>query len=512
VARPVRVHAAPLARAALLGALSSGALLGLATCSTERPREVFRRVELAPPGSGAAPASAGAGAVPSTGGASGRGSGAGGKGSGGTGGTGDGSGGSSAASGGKSGDGNGGSGAGGSGATGGTGGNPAPNPEGGAGGEPEPEPEPEDDCGPPPVTVGSFTRERLRAAASDCAMHAYCRFGAAAARLEERVRTYAASPSAPSLEAARAAWRRAMARWSRVELFQFGPLASRAQSAGKDAYQGLGIRERIYSWPLTARCRVEDQLASQAYRTQGFGNVLVSSKGLFGLEYLLFYEGSDTACLPVTATGKTWATLAADELASRKRDYAVAVAENVSVETSGLAALWRPDGGNFFQTFVSASGYPNEQEALNVLAWALVYVEREVKDWKLGIPAGYTVMHPVSGPEAPFSGVSADNLRENLRGFRGLFEGCGEHGEGIGFDDWLVEAGHPELAVEILGALASAQAAMEHAPPLERATPAELEALYRAVKGLTDLLKGDLFGPGSPLNLKLPEGVASDTD
>jgi len=257
---------------------------------------------------------------------------------------------------------------------------------------------------------------------------------------------------------------------------------------------------------------VEDQLASQAYRTQGFGNVLVSSKGLFGLEYLLFYEGSDTACLPVTTTAKTWGTLAPDELASRKRAYAAAVAENVSVETRGLLASWRPDGGNFRQTFVSASGYPSEQEALNVVAWALVYVEREVKDWKLGIPAGYTLMHPVSGPEAPFSGVSTLLGRENLHGFRSLFQGCGESGEGLGFDDWLAEAGHAELATDLLAALTSAQAVADAAPPLEQATPAELEALYRAVKALTDLLKSDLFGPGSPLNLKLPEGVASDTD
>jgi hypothetical protein len=208
-----------------------------------------------------------------------------------------------------------------------------------------------------------------------------------------------------------------------------------------------------------------------------------------------------------------WPTLGVDELASRKRAYAVAVAGNVTAEIRALMELWRPEGGNFRETFVSASGYDgSEQEALNVLAWALIYVEREVKDWKLGIPAGYTLMHPVSGQEAPFSGVSTENLRENLHGFRSLFEGCGEEGEGLGFDDWLVEAGHADLASRILTALAGAQSVVGAAPPLEQATPAQLEALFRAVKALTDLLKGEMFGAGSPLNLKLPEGVASDTD
>jgi hypothetical protein len=161
---------------------------------------------------------------------------------------------------------------------------------------------------------------------------------------------------------------------------------------------------------------------------------------------------------------------------------------------------------------VSASGYPSEQEALNTLAWALIYVEREVKDWKLGIPAGYTLVHPVSGPEAPYAGTGTENIRANLRGFQGLFQGCGAGGEGIGFDDWLIEAGHPELAAALIAALGTARAAADAAGPLAELSSSELEALYRAVKGLTDLVKGDLFGPGSPLNLELPEGVASDTD
>jgi predicted lipoprotein len=504
-----RFRAAPGVRVAFFGALSSMALLGLATCSTERPREVFGAVSL-PPATGAGPGNGGGSGAPANGGASGRGSSAGGSSVAGSGGSGDGSGGRTGGTGGKSNTGSGGSDAG-RGGSGGSAGTSVPS-EGGEGGEsPVPTP-PEDNCGPPPITSGPFTKARLREAASDCATHQYCRFEATADWLEKRAAAYATDPSAENLDVARDAWRRAMAAWSRVELFQFGPVASRAMSAGKDSHQGLGIRERIYSWPLTARCRVEDQIASQAYLTQGFANVLVSSKGLFGLEYLLFYGGSDTACLPATATGKAWPTLGTDEITARKRAYAAAVAGNVTAEIRGLIELWRPEGGNFRETFVSVSGYPNEQEAMNVLAWALVYVEREVKDWKLGIPAGYTLMHPVSGQEAPFSGVSSENLRGNLQGFRSLFEGCGEDGEGIGFDDWLVEAGHADLANRLLAALSNAESAADTAPPLEQATPAELEALYRALKALTDPLKAEMFGAGSPLNLKLPDGVASDTD
>ena len=110
------------------------------------------------------------------------------------------------------------------------------------------------------------------------------------------------------------------------------------------------------------------------------------------------------------------------------------------------------------------------------------------------------------------SGWRTAAIRENLRGFRGLFQGCGPDGEGLGFDDWLSEAGHAELASDILTAYGAAQAAADAAPELDQASPEQLEQLYQVVKHLTDLLKNDLFGAGSPLGLSLPKGIEGDTD
>jgi hypothetical protein len=47
---------------------------------------------------------------------------------------------------------------------------------------------------------------------------------------------------------------------------------------------------------------------------------------------------------------------------------------------------------------------------------------------------------------------------------------------------------------------------------LAQASDAELEQAYQSVKALTDLLKNELLGTGSPLNLDLPDSVAGDTD
>lgn len=368
-----------------------------------------------------------------------------------------------------------------------------------------------DQCGGAPVSEAAFTRAALRSAAAECARWQYCRFETSARQMQEAVEAHAALRTAASLEAARAAWLEAMSLWSEVELFQFGPLGSKSEAAGRDPYHGQGIRDVIYAWPAVGRCKVEDQVIGRGYASS-WSTVVISGRGLFGLEYLLFYPGSDSACPPSSSTSKVWATLSEAELQTRKLEYAAALADDVSKRAVALRQAWQPSGGDFASTFVSAAGYPSEQEALNVLAWSLVYIERELKDWKLGVPAGYTLTHPVSTPEAPYARVGIDNIRANLRGFRSLFEGCGSAGEGLGFDDWLIAADQAELARDMLLALGAAQAAADAFPPLDAATAEELDSLYLAIKALTNLLKAELFGPGSPLNLKLPAGVEGDTD
>jgi len=204
--------------------------------------------------------------------------------------------------------------------------------------------------------------------------------------------------------------------------------------------------------------------------------------------------------------------LSADDLRERKARYAAAISADLRTQSQALIDAWSPSGDNFLESFKLAQGYPSEQEALNVLGWALIYVEREMKDWKLGIPAGYTMTAPVSLAETPYAGLGTEALRENLRGFRALFQGCGAQGEGIGFDDWLEDAGHGELSGMIIEAYDASQRALDALPPMPMASKEQLDSAYMTLRVLTNLLKGDLFGAGSPLGLKLPASVEGDTD
>lgn len=303
-----------------------------------------------------------------------------------------------------------------------------------------------------------------------------------------------------------------MGTWAIADAMQFGPVASASESQGRDIYLGRGIRDIIYSWPQMTRCRVEEQVVNKRYQVPGFQSVSITGRGLFGLEFLFYYPGADISCSSTSAAYELWSTKTPSELRDLKNEYAGALAGDIHERALELKNVWAPDGDDFAAKFTRAEGYPSEQEAMNVLGWALLYVEREVKDWKLGVPAGYTSTSPVLGPEAAYANLQTEILRANLNGFRLILEGCSEGFTGVGFDDWLIAAGHGELSTDLLAATRAAESTFAALPPFSQATPEQLDGAYVAIKALTDLLKGDLFGAGSPLNLKLPSTVEGDTD
>lgn len=360
-------------------------------------------------------------------------------------------------------------------------------------------------CGAPPVSTAPFTKAALLGATADCAAYHVCRFANAAHVLRTTVDAEAKDGTKESRALAQLAWQRAMDEWSHSALFQFGPVADKAT----DKYHGRSLRTLVHAWPDTSRCQVETQVVLKGYQG-GFDLVFPSSRGLFALEYLLYYPGTDTACSASSQAGGAWASLVGDAQTKAKRDYAVAAAGDLVAQADTLRKVWAPDGENFKAKLLAFDGYGNEQEALNVVAWSMFYVEQEVKDLKLGSYAGFQTAPP--NPETAFARVDIENIRTNVRAFRELFVGCGAAGEGLGFDDWLVASGNGALAKELLDLYAQAQAAADAFPPFYQASPQQFADLYLKIRPLANLLKTQLFGSGSPLNLKLPASAASDTD
>lgn len=378
-------------------------------------------------------------------------------------------------------------------------------PNGSSGGIDAAPPEGAVECGPAPGAAAPFTKQALLGAAADCAAWHACNFQNAATALRTTFRDQAAAPSEAKRTAAQAAWRAAMNEWSKMELFQFGPVGNQTV----DKYHGRGLRSFVHPWPDLNRCQIETQVVTKAY-AQGWDAVFPSSRGLYAVEYVLHYPGNDTACLSNSTAAQTWATQTPDQLTAAKFEYGAAVVDNLVAVALEIRNVWATDGESFKAKLLAFDGYGSEQETLNVVAWSLFYPEDDIKDLKLGSLAG--IQTAPFNSETPFARVEIENVRTNLRAFRSLFQGCGADNAGVGFDDWLVAAGQSQLAQDMLAALAKAQAAADAFPSFSQATTPQFVAMYEAIKPLSDLLKTSFFGSASPLNLKLPASAASDTD
>jgi predicted lipoprotein len=376
------------------------------------------------------------------------------------------------------------------------------------------------ECGPPPMAMSPFSRRAWLASVAQCTRRQYCEFSVYQRDLAAKVQAHMTAQSEASRTAAQRAWVAANARWQRAELFRFGPAAARMEPGGQN------LRAQIYSFPSFDRCLVDEQTVRRSYAERAFSQSAEGGRGLAALEYLLFFELPENGCSPIATINdsKQWQALASmpQELRTRRAEYAARVAEELSPPTGALLDAWDPTKGNFTQIFSApAPGavYPTEQEAINALGHALYYIDRELKDLKLGRLLPGITEDCRSGcadrAEARFAQVSTDNLAQNLAAFRALFEGCGDGNQGLGFDDALRALGPAgeRLADRMLVALGGAeQAVRELSPPLELAVVqdvARVETVYRAVKQLTDLLKTELI---TLLDIELPMSAPTDND
>ena len=133
----------------------------------------------------------------------------------------------------------------------------------------------------------AFSRAELLGAFGTCAANQVREFRAKAVALDAAASAYAATPDATTRDAARQAFKDALDSWQVLDPIQFGPTASVVEPGGK------GFRGDIYNWPNVDRCPIEQNIVARAY--ESFATVVARDRGLGALEYLLFYEGVDTA-------------------------------------------------------------------------------------------------------------------------------------------------------------------------------------------------------------------------
>lgn len=303
-----------------------------------------------------------------------------------------------------------------------------------------------------------------------------------------------------------------------LEPMQFGPGGTASMFMG-----GQGIRDEIYSWPIVNDCVVDQTTVKEDFGGSNFfESNLVNSYGLDALERLLFSEGDDNRCGPRVDINRdgTWdALVASGGLAQRQADYALVVANGVMDQANRLRDAWEPSGGNFAAEVRSAgnggSVYGSAKEALDEVFAAFYFVDLELKDGKLALPAGISPECPDStcpeDVELPFSRRSKEAIIANLDGAAGIFAGEGTAGQGFAW--YLRDMGASELADRMTSQLEAARRAANAIPgSLTDALSNDIAAVndaYVQLQSFTTDLKSEFV---SVLNLTIPQEGAGDND
>jgi predicted lipoprotein len=348
---------------------------------------------------------------------------------------------------------------------------------------------------------------------------AFERLVTSAEALQTAAAAYAAaaeSGEAPSERmAAQAAFETMMQDLQVVELMQMGPYGPSMRFAG-----GLGIRDEMYSWPIVSACRVDQETVEAAYGDAGFFEAeLPNVYGADALERLLYATGTDNACPaphPINMQG-SWTALGDEGIRVNRARYAAAVATQLAAEAGRVRDAWTSGFADGVRSpGEGASAYRTTQQAVDELFASIFYLEKEVKDTKLGAPLGVTAACDAGTCpdllEARFAGASLAWVQANLQSFELLFHGGRpSDADAYGFDDLLAESGAPDLAMRMRAALDDARAAAAAAPtPLrDHLDDPAATALHGALVTLARDLKTQFV---SVLALRVPSEGAADND
>lgn len=301
-----------------------------------------------------------------------------------------------------------------------------------------------------------------------------------------------------------------------AELLQLGPYGNPSRFTG-----GLGIRDEMYSWPIVSACRVDQETVEAVYEDPDFfDRELPNVYGADALERLLFAEGTDNACPdphPINQD-ETWRELVASGLERSRAAYAARVAERLLEDATRARDAWT---GGFADQLRAAgeagSAYRTTQEAVDQLFASMFYLDRQLKDAKLGAPLGITALCTSDDGcpdllESQHAALSLEWARANLSAFEQVFFGGGsDDAEAYGFDDLLEASGAPDLAARMRSNLEAARDAGADVPaPLrDHLDSPEARALHAAIQAFATDLKTQFV---SVLALRLPNEGAADND
>lgn len=260
-------------------------------------------------------------------------------------------------------------------------------------------------------------------------------------------------------------WLKTVKIWKQIELYNVGEIA--------DSF----IHSEIGFWPsnkdFIENFIAEGTLINEAYiATKG-----VSSKGINGLEYLLFNDTNEQVMASFTE-GSSW---------QNRLFYLIAVAENLHSKALELKASWI----NYAPTFTAnlENGVDGSQ---NQVINQMVSIIEEILIGKLGKPLGDIDNGNVAinKLEAARSGASLEIIQQHLISLKRCYKGdFAQTPFRIGFDDFLTLIGSEPFSIKIAEQFKVCQEKIDAIQqPLKKELLSNPESVIDLKNSFTDLL------------------------
>ncbi len=236
----------------------------------------------------------------------------------------------------------------------------------------------------------------------------------------------------------------AVALWQQAELMWVGPVADNNNS----------LRNRIYSFATTAQadpCAIDIATVEHNQEAVALTTRANTVRGLDALEYLIYEPTLNTACSSAISQAASWNALSQIARQQQRCHLSQAVMQDLLASSRALNTAWSNDGANYRSLFINPN---NAGPHLKALSDAIFYLEKEVKDTKLGTPLAQTALCVLDACpkaiEAPYAQNNGALITQNLKAFKAMFNGSAADGtNGIGFDDIIAYEGFAEINVAL---------------------------------------------------------------
>jgi len=268
-------------------------------------------------------------------------------------------------------------------------------------------------------------------------------FAAEADALASSVQALVEGPDADTLAAAQNAWREARKAYRVLDALHFGP-----------GYT-LHISERIDVAPAEP-ADIEAVVSGKGSISDATSaNAGGHEKGFLGLEYLLFAATAAGTVSPAPV-------LAEDDLAERRRAFALAMAHEIEKSAHQLDDAWEPGSGGYVLKIESAGSgstqYASQRAAVDDMVGGVAYALEMIVGVRLAAPLGRKSdgkPDPTLDP-TPRSDNAVADMQATLSGIVAMYDGDG-------FSS-VIRGKSAKLDQTVLGNLSDVEAALAAIP------------------------------------------------